>query len=93
MPTPNIPTTNTIRAVTITPATSPTSATMQRPATAASNKRSSLYQAVLDVGTTDSQKNNSDITKEADEKTGARNLNPNPSAGVERPKAYTGAWP
>ncbi len=91
--TPNIPTTSTIRAVTITPARSPTSATMQRPATTASNKRSSLHQAVLGVGTTDSQMNNSDTTKEAGEKIGAQNLNANPGAGVERPKAYTGAWP
>jgi hypothetical protein len=37
--------------------------------------------------------NNSDTTKEAGEKIGAQNLNANPGAGVERPKAYTGAWP
>lgn len=87
-PPPNTPAVDTIRAVITTPATSSACIRMQPPATGASNNRSSLHQAMLDVGAEDSQKNCNDSVEEDGEDIKTKNLKNSPAS-----KAYTGAWP
>jgi len=83
---------NTIRAVPATPKTSSTSA--MHPVTAESDKRSSLHQAVLGVGTSRGWKNNSDATKEADKNARAEDVGDHATGGsIGRQKTYTGTWP
>jgi hypothetical protein len=92
VPEPDTPPYSTIRAVPATSASTFTSA--MRLITGESDKRSSLHQAVLDVGTSHGN-NNSSTPKEASENTKAKDADDNhvARASTGRQKTYTGAWP
>ncbi|KAG9192553.1 hypothetical protein G6011_11287 [Alternaria panax] len=85
---PETRTISTIRAVIATPMKSSSSARVQPSNSAASNNRSSLHQAVLDVGAGDGQKSDNAAVEEVVDVTTAKDLKHNPVG-----KAYAGTWP
>lgn len=85
---PETPAIGTIRAVTATPTASPSSTRVEPADSVASNDRSSLHQAVLDVGTEDDQQNGDASKKPDDVASTAKEWKHSLVS-----KAYTGAWP